>query len=157
MPAFEELTAAYETARRDPDCVICGDHPTQTTLIDYHQFCGVPGTAEDSPVLDSDCRIDVETLHSQVDRDDVWILDVREPAEAAICRIPGATLIPLRELPLRLDEVPRDANVVVHCKVGARSATAVEILRDRGSTRVKNLEGGILAWIDRVDPTQPKY
>jgi adenylyltransferase/sulfurtransferase len=152
------MTFRTLTARRDPDCVICGDHPTQTTLIDYHQFCGVPGVPEDVSALDSDFRIDVESFKAELDRGrDVWILDVREPAEAAICRIPGATLIPLRELPLRLDEVPRDADVVVHCKMGARSATAVEILRDRGYTRVRNLEGGILAWIDRVDPSQPKY
>ena len=152
------MTFRTLTARRDPDCVICGDHPTQSTLIDYHEFCGVPHEdSADSPV-DSEFGIDVEALKERVDRRDaVWILDVREPAEAAICRIPGATLIPLRELPLRLDEVPRDADVVVHCKVGARSATAVEILRNRGYTRVRNLEGGILAWIDRVDPTQPKY
>jgi adenylyltransferase/sulfurtransferase len=152
------MTFRTLTARRDPDCVICGDHPTQTALIDYHEFCGVPGASEHSPALESDYRIDAETLQAQVDRDEaVWILDVREPTEAAICRIPGATLIPLRELPVRLDEVPRDMDVVVHCKVGARSATAVEILRDRGYTRVRNLEGGILAWIDRVDPSQPKY
>jgi rhodanese-related sulfurtransferase len=87
----------------------------------------------------------------------LFVLDVREPNEYQICRIPGTTLIPLGQLPSRLDEVPRDdRELVVHCKMGGRSAKAVALLQEKGY-RAKNLKGGILAWIDRVDPTQPKY
>ncbi len=81
-------------------------------------------------------------------------------SEAAICRIPGATLIPLGELPKRLGELPQGPgapDIVVHCKMGGRSAKAVQLLRENGVTRVQNLTGGILAWIDRIDPTQTKY
>jgi adenylyltransferase/sulfurtransferase len=103
----------------------------------------------------------VEELKSRIDRRDaIWILDVREPNEFQICRIPGSTLIPLGELPKRLDEVPTGAgapDVIVHCKMGGRSAKAVNLLRDRGFTRVQNLKGGILQWIAKVDPTQTPY
>jgi rhodanese-related sulfurtransferase len=90
----------------------------------------------------------------------MWILDVREPSEFAICRIPGATLIPLGELPRRLAEVPAGPgtpDIVVHCKAGTRSAKAVRLLREAGYSRATNLTGGILAWIASVDPSQPGY
>jgi adenylyltransferase/sulfurtransferase len=88
------------------------------------------------------------------------ILDVREPREAAICRIAGSRLIPLGELPRRLDELPQGPgapDIVVHCKMGGRSAKAVRTLTEKGFTRVQNLKGGILEWIDKIDPTQSKY
>ena len=97
---------------------------------------------------------------ASIGQDPVWILDVREPREFEICRIPGSTLIPLGELPKRLADVPQGADapdIVVHCKMGGRSAKAVALMRDQGFTRVKNLKGGILAWIDKVDPSQSKY
>jgi adenylyltransferase/sulfurtransferase len=90
----------------------------------------------------------------------VWVLDVREPREWEICRLPGSTLIPLGELPRRLSEIPRGPGapeIVVHCKMGGRSAKAVRLLREQGFEHVTNLAGGILAWIDRIDPSQPKY
>ena len=93
-------------------------------------------------------------------KDDVFILDVREPNEYQICRIPGATLIPLGELSRRVDDVTAAAGsreIIVHCKMGGRSAKAVRLLRERGVTNARNLKGGILEWIDRIDPTQPKY
>jgi adenylyltransferase/sulfurtransferase len=97
-------------------------------------------------------------LKSKLDRgDDVYVLDVREPNEYQICRIDGATLIPLGELPNRTAELDRDREMIVHCKMGGRSANAVALLQERGFTRVSNLKGGILAWIDRVDPSQSKY
>ena len=100
-------------------------------------------------------------MKARLDRKDpVWILDVREENEYDISRIPGSTLIPLGELPRRLAELPQGPNapdIVVHCKVGARSARAVAFLREKGFTRVKNLKDGILAWSDRIDPSQPKY
>jgi rhodanese-related sulfurtransferase len=106
-------------------------------------------------------EVSVESLKASLDRrDPLWILDVREPREFEICRIPGSTLIPLGDLPKRLSEIPqgKDApEIVVHCKMGGRSAKAVALLRDRGITNARNLTGGILAWIDRVDPTLPRY
>jgi len=143
--------------RRDPECPICGDNPTIHALIDYDQFCGVvPAHAE--PTSTGVPEITVEQLKSKIDRgDDFFLLDVREPNEFQICRIAGATLIPLGELARRTGELDRDREMVVQCKVGARSARAVSLLQERGFTRVSNLKGGILAWIDRVDPSLAKY
>ena len=89
--------------------------------------------------------------------DDVLVVDVREAREWDICRIEGATLIPLQSLPARVGELPRDRDLVVHCKMGGRSAQAAAFLRAQGFEHVQNLTGGILAWIDRVDPSQRKY
>jgi adenylyltransferase/sulfurtransferase len=143
--------------RRDPDCPICGDHPSIHALIDYDQFCGVvPAHAQ--PAATGIPETTVEELKSTLDRgDDVYVLDVREPNEYQICRIEGSTLIPLGELASRTAELDRDRDIVVHCKMGGRSAKAVALLQERGFTRVRNLKGGILAWIDRVDPSQSKY
>ena len=88
---------------------------------------------------------------------DVFLLDVREPREWEICRIETATLIPLGELPKRAGELPQDTDIIVHCKSGVRSAKAVNLLREQGFSRVRNLRGGILEWIERIDPSQPKY
>jgi sulfur-carrier protein adenylyltransferase/sulfurtransferase len=143
--------------RRDPECPICGDHPTIHALIDYDQFCGVV-PAHTQPTTSGVPEITVEQLKSKFDRgDDFFLLDVREPNEFQICRIPGSTLIPLGELAQRTGELDRNREMVVQCKVGARSAKAVSLLQERGFTRVSNLKGGILAWIDRVDPSLSKY
>ena len=143
--------------RRDPDCPICGDHPTIHALIDYDQFCGVVPTHA-QPATSGVPEITAEQLKAKIDRgEDLFLLDVREPNEFQICRIAGSTLIPLGELPQRTGELDRNREMVVHCKVGARSAKAVSLLQDRGFTRVSNLKGGILAWIDRVDPSLSKY
>jgi adenylyltransferase/sulfurtransferase len=146
--------------RRDPACPVCGDAPTIRELVDYEQFCGIapPVSHVQKATVP---EVSVEELKSRIDRGDrVWILDVREQNEFAICRIPGSTLIPLGELAKRLDELPVGADapdIVVHCKMGGRSAKAVALLTERGVTHAVNLRGGILAWIDRIDPTQPKY
>jgi adenylyltransferase/sulfurtransferase len=144
--------------RRDPECPVCGDRPTVKELIDYDQFCGVaPAANAPAPVPETS----VDALKARIDRGDrLFILDVREPNEFQICRIPGSTLIPLGELPRQLAALPRGADapeIVVHCKMGGRSAKAVRQLLDAGFTNVHNLAGGILAWIDRIDPTQSKY
>lgn len=149
--------------RRDPECPVCGDNPTVTELIDYEQFCGVKPAAAATPTAASAASqeipaVTVEDLKARLDaQDDLLIVDVREPHEVDICRIAGSTVIPLGELPARLAEVPRDRDVVVHCKMGGRSAKAVGLLCEAGYTRAVNLTGGILAWVERVDPTQPKY
>jgi sulfur-carrier protein adenylyltransferase/sulfurtransferase len=143
--------------RRDPECPICGDHPTIHALIDYDQFCGVV-PAQAQPAAGSLPAVTVEELKAKLDRGDgVVVLDVREPNEYQICRIAGSTLIPLGELPSRTAELDRDRDLIVHCKMGGRSAKAVALLQERGFTRVRNLTGGILAWIDRIDPSQSKY
>ena len=143
--------------RRDPECPICGDHPTIHALIDYDQFCGVV-PAHTQPAASGVPEVTVEELKAKLDRgEDVRVLDVREPNEYQICRIAGSTLIPLGELSNRTAELDRDRELIVHCKMGGRSAKAVALLQERGFTRVRNLTGGILAWIDRVDPSQSKY
>ncbi len=143
--------------RRDPDCPVCGDHPTVTALIDYEQFCGVvPATVMEE--LADGTEVTVEELKARLDEQGgVFILDVRDPPEYEICRIPGSTLIPLGDLPTRLQELEGRDEMVVHCKSGVRSAKAVRLLHDAGFKNARNLRGGMLRWIDRIDPTLPKY
>ena len=140
--------------RRDPACPVCGDHPTVTKLIDYQEFCGIPQHEPAVPEGD----IDVVELKSKMDRGDRFtLIDVREPHEYQICRIPGSHLIPLGDLAKRVNEIDSAADVVVHCKSGVRSAKAVDFLKQAGFRKARNLKGGILAWSDRIDPTVPKY
>ena len=145
--------------RNDPDCPVCGEHRTVTELIDYDQFCGVAPAAAptaDAPPPSDDAT--VEQLKARLEGQDApFILDVREPQEYQICNIPGSTLIPLGELPSRLHELEGCGEMIVHCKSGVRSAKAVKLLREAGFGQAKNLRGGILRWIDVVDPTLPKY
>jgi adenylyltransferase/sulfurtransferase len=147
--------------RKDPDCPVCGTHPTVTKLIDYEQFCGIrpePAAAQPAGAGVNDWETTSVDLKKRLDAgDDVLILDVREPNEYQICKIPGSVLIPLGELPRRYAELPKDKDIVAHCKMGGRSAKATDFLRSVGFNRVKNLKGGILDWIDKVDPSQPKY
>jgi molybdopterin/thiamine biosynthesis adenylyltransferase/rhodanese-related sulfurtransferase/molybdopterin converting factor small subunit len=147
--------------RKDPDCPVCGTHPTVTALIDYDQFCGVSPAAQE-PALTNDTaasqEITVLELKARRDRgEDLFVLDVREPHEYEINRIPGSTLIPLGELPERFTELDANREIVAQCKSGMRSARAAAFLREHGFKNVKNLKGGILAWVDQVDPSQPKY
>jgi sulfur-carrier protein adenylyltransferase/sulfurtransferase len=161
--------------RKDPECPVCGTHPTVTQLIDYEQFCGVapptgqPAAVEAAPapatsqggssVSDhASDEITVQELKAKIDRGDNFVLlDVREPHEVQICRIDGAILIPLAEVPKRLNELDANRELIVHCRSGARSGRAVAFLRDHGFPQALNLKGGILEWIDKIDPSQPKY
>ena len=143
--------------RKDPDCPVCGTNPTVTQLIDYEQFCGVAPhqQVESETVTD---EMTPRELKERLDRGEpIVVLDVREPQEYQINRIPGSTLIPLGELPQRYEELDRDAAIVCQCKSGMRSAKATAFLRGIGFKNVRNLAGGILGWIDQVDPSQPKY
>ena len=144
--------------RRNPECPMCGDHPTITKLIDYQQFCGIP-SHEPAPVAGvAEGEIDPTEVKAKLDRGDRFLLiDVREPHEYQICNIPGAKLIPLGELPKRLSELDSAVDIVAHCKSGVRSGKAVDLLRQAGFRKVKNMKGGILAWSDKVDPRVPKY
>lgn len=145
--------------RRNPKCPLCGDKPTITQLIDYEQFCGVRG--QETPVstpADESWETTVEELKQRLDRkEDVFLLDVRNPPEIAICRLTGSKVIPLPELPQRFGELDKARDIVVHCKSGMRSAKAIQFLRQQGFTKLKNLKGGILAWADQIDPSMPKY
>jgi adenylyltransferase/sulfurtransferase len=147
--------------RKDPECPVCGTNPTVTKLIDYEQFCGMrpePLTSQTSGAAVSDWEITPVDLKKKMDAgENPFILDVREANEYQINRIPGSVLIPLGELPRRYQELPKDREIVTQCKMGGRSAKAQDFLKSVGFTNVKNLRGGILEWIDKVDPTQPKY
>src|SRR5947208_6778685 len=142
--------------RKNPDCPACGTHPTVTKLIDYNEFCGIRG--EEKPVTETGIsEIQVEELKRRLDAgDDLFVLDVREPHEYQICNI-GGHLIPLGDLPKRVNELDSSREIVAHCRSGVRSAKAVDFLRQAGFKKVTNLAGGILAWADRVDPKMPKY
>jgi sulfur-carrier protein adenylyltransferase/sulfurtransferase len=145
--------------RKDPDCPVCGTHPTVKALIDYEQFCGIPAAASEPVAVTSNAtEISSVELKQRLDRGDhLTIIDVREPNEFQINRIAGSTLIPLGDVPRRYAELDPADEIVVHCKMGGRSAKAADFLRSVGFKRVLNLRGGILDWIDKVDPSQPKY
>jgi sulfur-carrier protein adenylyltransferase/sulfurtransferase len=141
--------------RKNPDCPVCGTHPTVTRLIDYNEFCGIRG--EETPVTSNVPEMQVEELKRTLDAgEDIFVLDVREPHEYQICNI-GGHLIPLGDLPKRVHELDSSREIVAHCRSGVRSAKAVDFLRQTGFRKVRNLAGGILAWADRVDPKMPKY
>lgn len=148
--------------RKDPDCPVCGTHPTVTELIDYEQFCGVAPSAAGHAGGDEARSLGNDLTPTELKRkldagEKLVILDVREPQEYQINRIPGSILIPLGELPQRYEELDPHAAIVCHCKSGARSAKAAGFLRGVGFENIANMTGGILAWIDQVDPSQPKY
>ena len=147
--------------RKDPECPVCGDNPTVTELIDYEQFCGVAPAQQQQAAEPSGgdaTEITVTELKARMDRgEDVFVLDVREPHEYEINRIPGSTLIPLGDLAERYGELDPNREIVSQCKSGVRSARAAAFLRERGFSNVRNLKGGVLAWVDQVDPSQPKY
>jgi molybdopterin/thiamine biosynthesis adenylyltransferase/rhodanese-related sulfurtransferase len=148
--------------RKNPECPICGDHRTITKLIDYHQFCGVPQEAPQQPPKQetkvTEDEIEVTEVKEKLDRGDHFVLiDVREPHEYQICNIPAAKLIPLGQVGQRLSELDPEADIVIHCKSGMRSARACGILKAAGFKHVRNMKGGILAWSDQVDPSVPKY
>jgi len=138
---------------KDPDCPVCGVRPTVTSLIDYEAFCGEVGRGTGDGV-------EISALELQRERGrkpDLLLLDVREPREAQIARIEGARLIPLRELPRRLAELPGHAEIVTHCHHGQRSLQAREILKGAGFASVRSLAGGIDAWSREVDADVPRY
>ena len=158
--------------RKNPDCPVCGTHPTVTALIDYDQFCGIEKPKAVGPLeiardkavggaaaVDGIPQISVEELKRKLEaKEDFFLLDVREPHEVPIANI-GAPLIPLGQLEQRLGELAayKDREIVIHCRSGARSQKAALILKNAGFTHPENLAGGILAWADKIDPTMPKY
>jgi molybdopterin/thiamine biosynthesis adenylyltransferase/rhodanese-related sulfurtransferase/molybdopterin converting factor small subunit len=155
---FDALEMSFRELKlhKNPECPLCGEHRTITGLIDYYEFCGVRG--EEAPPPDVEVPEMTPTeLRDRLGRgESIFVLDVREPHEYEICNL-GGHLIPLGDLPKRVQEVEASDNVVVHCRSGVRSARAVDFLRKAGYSRVWNLKGGILAWSDEVDPSVPKY
>jgi molybdopterin/thiamine biosynthesis adenylyltransferase/rhodanese-related sulfurtransferase len=158
---FDALDMRFREMRvkRDPACPVCGDNPSITQLIDYQHFCGVPsavhGAGQSEPQSPWDLQPQ-DLRHRIGSAAKFTLLDVRQPHEYEICNLQG-TLIPLGELPQRHGELPRDAEIIVHCKMGGRSAKAVQWLRDQGFENVFNLRGGINAWSKEIDPEVPTY
>jgi sulfur-carrier protein adenylyltransferase/sulfurtransferase len=150
---FDALKVKFRelNLRRDAECPVCGDTPTIFSPIDYEQFCG-GGDEETIPVISA------HELKRKLDAHEAFeLIDVREPFEYEIARIDGAKLIPLAEIGERTEELQREQPIVVHCHSGTRSAQAVRLLQQRGFRNVYNLEGGIDAWSDQIDPSVPKY
>jgi molybdopterin/thiamine biosynthesis adenylyltransferase/rhodanese-related sulfurtransferase len=144
--------------RKDPKCPVCGDNPTITELIDYDQFCGIPEAKAAEEEESHVPHITAPELKAKQERGDAFVLvDVREPFEYDICRIPGSRLIPLGQLASRMSELDSADEIVLQCKSGARSARALKLLQEAGFSKLSNLEGGILAWSDQVDSTVAKY
>ena len=142
--------------RRNPECPVCGDHPTVTKLIDYQEFCGIPGHVPEPEIVEGD--ITPLEVKARLDRGDKFqFIDVREPHEYQICSIPGTKLIPLGDLPKRLNELDPSTELIAHCKSGVRSGKAIDLLKQNGFKKARNMVGGILAWSDQVDPSVPKY
>ncbi len=144
--------------RKNPDCPVCGTHPTVTKLIDYEQFCGIrPETKEEQAMKNGIPQLSVKDLKKRMDAgENLFILDVREPFEYQIANI-GGKLIPQNEVPQRLAEIDRDREIIVQCKSGGRSQRIAEFLKQSGYAKVANVSGGILAWSDQIDPSIPKY
>jgi sulfur-carrier protein adenylyltransferase/sulfurtransferase len=156
---FDALSIRFRELklRKNPECPVCGAQPTITRLIDYEQFCGIRDE-EHTPVITGIPEITAQEVKKMMDEKKPFVLiDVREPHEFQICRIPGSTLVPLRELPKRMHEINSAHETVVYCRSGQRSAKAVELLMKAGFQKIHNLKGGILAWSDQVDPSVPKY
>jgi molybdopterin/thiamine biosynthesis adenylyltransferase/rhodanese-related sulfurtransferase len=159
MSLYDALDMTWDTikVKKDPNCPVCSAHPTQTKLIDYEQFCGVPahdhsdfGSSEIARPVPA---ITARDLKKRLDAGEgLFLLDVREPHEADISSI-GGTLIPKDVVRQRLNEVPHDVPVVVYCRSGSRSATVVRWLEDDGYSNVVNLAGGINAWAREIDPS----
>ena len=157
---FDALKMSFRELklRKDPECALCSEHATIKELIDYEQFCGLPRQEPVAASRSGVPTISPEELKALLDKkEDVYILDVREPQEWNIAHLEKAKLIPLGELPQAMNQLSSADDIVVHCRSGVRSARAVQFLMEMGFRKVRNLEGGILAWAERIDPSMPRY
>jgi sulfur-carrier protein adenylyltransferase/sulfurtransferase len=153
-----DMTYRSVTVRKDPECPVCGKNPTITELIDYEEFCGT--VSEDAQKAAAGSTITATELKGMLDRhDDILLIDVREPNEYEIVSIPGAVLIPKGEIlsGAALERLPQDKRIVLHCKSGARSAECLAVIKDAGFSDAVHVGGGVLAWINQVDPSLPAY
>jgi molybdopterin/thiamine biosynthesis adenylyltransferase/rhodanese-related sulfurtransferase len=160
LMVFDALEMEYRKikVRKDPGCAICGEHPTITGLIDYEAFCGVVSDEAMQAAVGS--TITAAELKELLDSDKpIYLVDVREPAEFEIVSIPGATLIPKDEI-LRGDalaSLPQDKQIVMYCKVGVRSAETLAAVKNAGFQDAVHVQGGMVAWVNQVDPSLPSY
>jgi adenylyltransferase/sulfurtransferase len=155
-----ELSWREVALRRNPDCPVCGDEPTQTGLIDYENFCGLPSATETESESNEFDEVGPRELKARLSGSEPpFLLDVREPYEWDVVSLEGdgAVLVPLGELADRLGELPEGRDIVVYCRSGVRSARAAGLLVEAGLGPVSNLVGGVLAWVDEIDPSLPKY
>jgi adenylyltransferase/sulfurtransferase len=157
---YDALDMTYRPVkvRKDPECPICGKNPTITELIDYEEFCGT--VSEDAQQAAAGSTITATELKQMLDRDEnIFLIDVREPNEYEIVSIPGATLIPKGEFlsGAALERMPQDKRIVLHCKSGQRSAEVLAVVKDAGFSDAVHVGGGVLGWINQVDPSLPAY
>jgi len=143
--------------RRDPQCPLCGEHPTITDLIDYETFCGAKPPSASATLLPDE--VTVHELKAALEQPQLGIqaLDVREPGECRLARIDGTRLLPFSTLAQRFTELDPDQSYYIHCRTGERSLRAVRFLREQGFKHLKSVKGGIRAWSEEIDPTVPKY
>jgi adenylyltransferase/sulfurtransferase len=157
---YDALEMEYRKikVRKDPNCAVCGEHPTVTELIDYEAFCGV--VSEEAQEAAAGSTITVHDLKEFIDAEKpIALIDVREPAEWEIVRIPGATLIPKDEI-LRGDalaSLPQDRQIVMYCKTGVRSAETLAAVKNAGFKDAVHVFGGVSAWVREIDPSLPSY
>jgi len=157
---YDALEMNYRTVRvrKDPECPVCGKNPTITELIDYEEFCGT--VSEDAQKAAAGSTITATELKDMLDHgEDIFLIDVREPNEYEIVSIPGAVLIPKGEFlsGAALERLPQDKRIVLHCKSGQRSAEALAVVKNAGFSDAVHVGGGVLAWINQVDPSLPAY
>jgi sulfur-carrier protein adenylyltransferase/sulfurtransferase len=157
---YDALEMSYRSLniKKDPDCPICGENPTITELIDYDAFCGA--VSADAQEAASGSTITAAELKAMLDRkDDIFLIDVREPNEYEIVSIPGATLIPKDQFlnGSALEKLPQDKRIVLHCKSGARSAECLAVVKNAGFSDAVHVGGGVLSWVNTVDPSLPVY
>jgi adenylyltransferase/sulfurtransferase len=151
-----EMTYRSVKVRKDPECPLCGKNPTITELIDYEAFCGT--VSEEAQQAAAGSTITASELKELMDNGSEFLLvDVREPAEWEIVKLPGAVLIPKGDLPSKLAELPQNKPVIAYCKTGIRSAEALALLKNAGFADAKHVQGGISAWATQVEGSQPVY
>ena len=157
---FNALKMQFRELRlqKDPSCPICGTNRTITGLIDYEEFCGIRGEETAPQEVEESEEITVKELKARMDRgEELTVIDVREPHEYAIARIPGTKLIPLNQVEERAGEFDKNEEIILQCRSGKRSADALNRLKAKGFLKLKNLVGGLSAWSDEIDPSVPKY
>ena len=153
-----EMTYRQVKVRKDPNCAVCGEHPTVTELIDYEAFCGA--ISEEAADAAKDSTITVTQLKEWLDHDEkIQLIDVREPNEYEIVNIPGATLIPKGEFLMggALEKLDPTKRIVLHCKSGVRSAEALAVVHAAGYKDAVHVGGGVLAWVNQIEPEKPTY
>jgi adenylyltransferase/sulfurtransferase len=153
-----EMTYRAVKVRKDPECPLCGKNPTITELIDYEAFCGT--VSDEAVEAAQGSTITAQELKNKIDAGDKFLLvDVREPAEYEIVKIPGSVLIPKGDIVsgAALADLPQDKPVVLYCKTGVRSAEALAVLKKAGFRDAVHVQGGVVGWVKQIEPSLPVY